>query len=307
MQSNPLMVTTQTPNAGHHRSAAVVGLSLLPIAVWWCTREAPAWVVMWAIAGAEFLALKLLTLAGFWKTAPAWRIAAYLLLWPGMNAKAFLASSLPAAQAANGQELAAAMAKLVLGLAMAAWAASHVTTASHLLVGWVGMLGIIFTLHFGLFDLASWAWRRVGVAALPIMRAPILAPSLAEFWGERWNAAFADAARRFLFRPLARRWGATRAGGLVFLVSGLVHETVISLPAHGGWGGPTLYFLLQAAGIRLEKSATGGRLGLGAGWPGWLWMLLVTAIPLPLLFHVPFVERVIVPLFQQIAKEIPSI
>ena len=293
------------PGARNRRSVAIVGLGLLPVVAWWCTREAPAWVVMWAIAGAEFFALKLLTLAGLWRSAPAWRIAAYLLLWPGMNAKAFLTSSLPAAWAATGRELAVAMAKLALGLAMAAWAASHVATASPLLVGWVGMLGIIFTLHFGLFDLASWAWRRVGVAALPIMRAPILAPSLTEFWGERWNAAFAEAARRFLFRPLAQRWGAPRAGGLVFLVSGLVHETVISLPAHGGWGGPTFYFVLQAAGIRLEKSTAGSRLGLGAGWPGWLWMLLVTALPLPLLFHVPFVERVIVPFFQQITKEVP--
>jgi hypothetical protein len=305
MQSNPVMVTAQTPGAGNRRGLAVVGLGLLPIAVWWCTREAPAWVVMWAIAGAEFFALKLLTLAGLWRTAAAWRIATYLLLWPGMNAKAFLTASLPAARAATGRELMVAIIKLAFGLAMAAWAAAHVTTVSHLLVGWVGMLGIIFTLHFGLFDFASWAWRHIGVAAMPIMRAPILATSLAEFWGERWNAAFADAARRFLFRPLARRWGAPRAGGLVFLVSGLVHETVISLPAHGGWGGPTLYFLLQAAGINLEKSAVGGRLGLGAGRPGWLWMLLVTAIPLPLLFHVPFAERVIVPFFRYIAKEVP--
>jgi hypothetical protein len=305
MQSNPTTATTQAPGADHRRSVAAVGLGLLPIAAWWCTRGAPAWTVMWAIAGTEFFALKLLTLAGLWKTAPAWRIAAYLLLWPGMNAKAFLTLSLPATRTATGRELAVAMAKLALGLAMTAWTIAHVTTASPLLVGWVGMLGIIFTLHFGLFDLASWAWRRAGVAALPIMRAPVLATSLAEFWGERWNAAFADAARRFLFRPLARRWGATRAGGLVFLVSGLVHETVISLPAHGGWGGPTLYFLLQAAGISLEKSPAGGRLGLGTGWPGWWWMLLVTAWPLPLLFHGPFIERVIVPFFQQIAKEVP--
>jgi alginate O-acetyltransferase complex protein AlgI len=305
MQSNPTTATTQAPGADHRRSVAAVGLGLLPIAAWWYTRGAPAWVVMWAIAGTEFFALKLLTLAGLWKTAPAWRIAAYLLLWPGMNAKAFLTLSLPATRTATGRELAVAMAKLALGLAMTAWTVAHVTTASHLLVGWVGMLGIIFTLHFGLFDLASWAWRRAGVTALPIMRAPVLATSLAEFWGERWNAAFADAARRFLFRPLARRLGATRAGGLVFLVSGLVHETVISLPAHGGWGGPTLYFLLQAAGISLEKSPAGGRLGLGTGWPGWWWMLLVTALPLPLLFHGPFIERAIVPFFQQIAKEVP--
>jgi hypothetical protein len=77
-----------------------------------------------------------------------------------------------------------------------------------------------------------------------------------------------------------------------------VHELVISFPARGGWGGPTLYFLLQAAGLAFEKSPAGRRLGLGAGLRGRGWTLAVTALPLPLLFHAPFAERVIAPLFR---------
>jgi alginate O-acetyltransferase complex protein AlgI len=266
----------------------------------WGTRHAPAWMTMWAIAAGQFFLLKLANLGGHWRSASKWRIAAFLLLWPGMNAGRFLRKEERGEEPPHvpRSEWLFAFAKLGFGLALATWATVHAETAAPLLVAWVGMLGIIFTLHFGLFHVASCAWRRSGIDAPPIMRSPIAARSLAEFWGERWNIAFAESARRFLLRPLARRWGVGRAGAFVFLVSGIVHETVVSLPARGGWGGPTLYFLLQAGGAALEKNALGRRIGLGAEARGRAWTLAVTALPLPLLFHAPFAERVIVPLFR---------
>jgi hypothetical protein len=193
-----------------------------------------------------------------------------------------------------------ALAKLLFGIALTAWAIARLDSTSPPLpvVAWIGMLGIIFALHFGLFHLLSCAWRAGGVDAPPIMRAPIAARSLAEFWGERWNLAFAESARRFVLRPLARRWGVAHAGAFVFLISGLVHESVISLPARGGWGGPTLYFLLQAAGLAAEKSTAGRRLGLGAGLRGRAWIFGCTALPLPLLFHASFARNIILPLLQ---------
>ena len=101
------------------------------------------------------------------------------------------------------------------------------------------------------------------------------------------------------------RRSARGAGLAVFAISGLLHETVISLPARGGWGGPTLYFLLHALGIEIEKSALGIRLGLGRGFRGWLWTLFVAVAPLPLLFHEPFVRNVIVPLYRSLAASLP--
>jgi len=274
----------------------------------------PAWIAMATLAGAEFFMLKFATLHGRGTRAAPRRVAGYLFAWPGMNAAAFLASgesrstgSLPVlpdrkrADCPRYGELACALAKLVGGLALAGWAVLHAIEASPLLVGWIGMLGIIFTLHFGVFHVVSWLWRAAGVDAPPIMRAPMAATSLTEFWGERWNVAFAESARRFIVRPLARRIGVRRAGLAVFVASGLVHETVISLPARGGWGGPTVYFLLHAFGVALEKSAWGVRVGLGRGVRGWLWTFLFTAAPLPLLFHAPFVGNVIVPLYRSLA------
>jgi alginate O-acetyltransferase complex protein AlgI len=131
------------------------------------------------------------------------------------------------------------------------------------------------------------------------------ATSLAEFWGARWNTAFAVSARRFVLRPLARRCEVRLAGLLVFLLSGLIHETVISLPARGGWGGPTSYFLLQAVGAGVERTAIGARAGLGRGLRGWAWTVGWTIAPLPLLFHGPFVRNVIVPFYRTLSALLP--
>jgi hypothetical protein len=288
------------------RFASATVILMVIVFAGWATRDLSPWVNMWALAGALFFALKLLTLTALdFKTLSLGPTSAYLLLWPGMDAKAFLFDRSKNKSGARPGELVFALLKFAGGLAAGTWAAIHVGTAHPLLIGWVGMIGIIFTLHFGLLHLISWFWRRAGVNAPPIMRAPIASDSLASFWGGRWNAAFADAARRFLFKPTVRWLGVLGSGALVFVVSGLIHEVVVSLPARGGWGGPTLYFCLQGAGIALEKSAIGKRLNLGSGFRGWFWTLIVTAAPLPLLFHLPFVYRVIVPFFQTLHDSLP--
>lgn len=74
------------------------------------------------------------------------------------------------------------------------------------------------------------------------MRQPARACSLAEFWGRRWNTAFHELVHRYTFRPLLRKASARPALLLVFLLSGLVYELVISFPARGGYGLPTGYF-----------------------------------------------------------------
>jgi alginate O-acetyltransferase complex protein AlgI len=127
------------------------------------------------------------------------------------------------------------------------------------------------------------------------MQAPLLATSLSEFWGRRWNLAFRDLVHAYLFRPLAPRIGATYAMLAVFLASGIMHDLVITLPARGGWGGPTLYFLIQAAGALAERSRRGRRLGLGSGIVGRLFSGALLVLPLPLLFPAAFVERVVLP------------
>ena len=85
---------------------------------------------------------------------------------------------------------------------------------------------------------------------------------------------------------------------LVFLLSGLVHELVISVPARGGYGLPTGYFLLQGLGVAAEHTRVGRRIGLGHGWRGWLFTMLVTAAPAFWLFHPPFIRNLILPMLK---------
>jgi alginate O-acetyltransferase complex protein AlgI len=127
------------------------------------------------------------------------------------------------------------------------------------------------------------------------MRAPLLSHSLGEFWGRRWNTAFNHLVATFLFRPLNRKFGARAATMLVFLASGFVHDLVISIPARGGYGLPTLYFLLQGAGVLFEHTRLARRLRIDGGFRGWLFTVIIAGGPAFWLFHPPFIHNVILP------------
>jgi hypothetical protein len=254
----------------------------------------PAWAVMWILCGSIFAGCKWIT----WRRAsvgqfPAARQAAYLIAWPGMDAEAFLGGSTGRRPARRewlrGGAMAGAGGALFFGAARLAGASRPV------LAGWIGIVGLVLILHFGAFHLLSCAWRDSGVDAAPLMCAPLRSATLAEFWGRRWNTAFRDLTHRFVFVPLAARLGPRPAVLAGFVVSGVIHDVVISWPAGGGFGGPTVYFAAQGLGLLGERSARGRRLGLGGGWRGRTFTLAVLVAPLPLLCHVPFVTRIIVP------------
>ena len=161
---------------------------------------------------------------------------------------------------------------------------------SALLAGWLGMTGIILVLHFGVFKCLGLVWRALGIPATPLMRAPICSRSLSEFWGRRWNTGFSIPARRYLMEPIARKFGTVAGLLAVFLVSGLVHELVISVPAGAGYGLPTLYFLIQAGALIVERKTGANR----------FLTILTVAAPAFVLFHPPFVHCVIIPFLKAI-------
>jgi alginate O-acetyltransferase complex protein AlgI len=194
----------------------------------------------------------------------------------------------------------AAFAKMLFGAALIWACARFFVVNQQLLAGWIGMTGLVFMLHFGFFHVQELIWRRAGIAVGPIMRAPILSQSLAEFWGQRWNLAFSQLAHDFGFMPLRRRLGIAGATITVFAGSGLIHELVISVPARGGYGLPTIYFLIQGLGVVFERTTFAKQTGLGRGWRGRLFMAICTIGPVFWLFHPIFVRNVILPMLHAI-------
>jgi len=301
--SSPVRETKQTAPKVEQGSWWIgwLPIGVFPLSSVACRNRLPPWVFMWALSFAIFLSLKWLT---WWRARarvahPAWRSAAYLCAWPGMDAEDFLDERQHVSRPAPATWLWAVI-ETALGAFLLWRTARSVPQEDPLIRGWLGMFGLILLLHFGSFQLIALAWRTLGVDAKPIMSAPLRATSLAEFWGKRWNLGFRQLSYELIFRPLHRTLGVEAAGLLVFLVSGLIHDLVISLPARAGYGLPTAYFLLQGTGITIEHTGFGKRLGLGQGARGWVFMAVVITAPVYWLFHPWFVMRVIIPFMQAI-------
>lgn len=260
------------------------------------------WALMWGLAISIYFGLKWLT---WWKARAqiphaGWRSLAYVFAWPGMDAPSFLDETKGPAAIPRSRDWIWAGAKVAFGASLL-WIVARTPPAGQALVrGWVGMLGLIFLLHFGTFELAALSWEAIGIDAQPIMSAPLSSSSLSEFWGRRWNLGFRQLAHDLVFAPLHKRFGIDAAGFAVFVLSGVIHDLVISVPARGGYGLPTVYFTLQGLGVMIERSRHGRKIGLGRGGMGRLFMALFTLGPLFWLFHPPFVLRVIIP-FMKVA------
>ncbi len=272
-------------------------LLILPVAVLLGTpTDVPRWAFMWLLAFAIFAGWKWLT----WRRTPVrgvpwWQHVGYLLAWPGLDAKTFLRPDRSLALRPPVREWAFAVFKMLLGAAIF-WGIGRLLPADQdLLLGWGGMVGLIFLLHCGAFHVLSCAWRAAGVEAQPLMNWPIASQSVSEFWSRRWNTAFRDLTHRFLFRPLTAKLGTRGAVVAGFVFSGLIHDLVISVPASGGYGGPTLFFIWQGLALLVERSKLGKVIGLGQGVRGWLFTFVVLVVPAYLLFHPPFVRNVILP------------
>jgi Membrane bound O-acyl transferase family len=113
---------------------------------------------------------------------------------------------------------------------------------------------------------------------LPHGASPPLARSVSDFWGRRWNVWVSDWFRQIIFFPLQAH--PVVALLLVFLTSGVLHELVINVPLYvvtgrNCFGSMSLYFLLQALGILIERRSRHRRLRLLL-----MWLFVFGAAPL---------------------------
>ena len=156
------------------------------------------------------------------------------------------------------------------------------------------LTGLSLVLHFGLFNLLAGLWRLVGVNCRALFRAPLLSGSLSEFWSRRWNLAFSEMTAVAVYRPLNWLIGKRLAGMMAFLFSGMLHELVISVPVKAGYGLPMAYFALHALALQIEIQLERAGMPISNGnWCGRLWTALWILVPLPMLFHMPFLEGVV--------------
>lgn len=279
--------------ARSHWISAIIGFAALLILS--AVLVGLPWIRMWLLAAGVYFGFKAFVLM---KTpSPADGTLEWLLFCPTLNLTGFLRKS--SVESRHALRLAlSGLLNLALGAPLL-WIVARHFAETPMAAAWVGMTGLIFMMHFGGFHLITAFWMRRGRCVEPLMKCPVAAVSLADFWGRRWNTAFRDAMNLLVFRPVAGHWNARTAQWLVFLLSGLLHELVVSVPAGGGWGGPTLYFLLQAAGMDLHR-----RLRIPRGIASRLWALAFLLAPVGLLFHTPFIHRVMLPFFQTL-KALP--
>lgn len=276
-------------------------LAVFPLCALTLSNRLPPWAFMWTLAFTIYAGLKW---ASWWRVVSSipvkgWRSTIYLLAWPGMDATTFLKPTSKIPRPGAWSWFVAVFASLAGGILL--WgAARHLPSSRPLLRGWTGMLGIILLLHFGTFKLLALFWQTLGIDAQPIMNFPLRSTSLGEFWGKRWNLGFRQLAFDLVFARLHKRLGGGTAAFLVFVLSGLIHDLVISVPSRGGHGLPTVYFVIQGIGAAFERSAFGRQLGIRSGLRGWLFTMAFTAGPAFWLFHPWFVHRVIIPFMEAI-------
>lgn len=271
------------------------------------TRE-PAGLRMLAIVGGLLYAMKAVVAvearADGMPALSVWRWLGFAAAWPGMRPAIFC----PAIRrrCAGGWRLVGrGLLRAGCGLALVglAWAAWHrhprwlPTDAARVAATILLLPGLSLILHFGIFNVAAGLWRLAGVDARPLFRGPLAARSLGEFWSQRWNVAFSEMTTLGIYRPLSAACGRRPALVAAFLASGVLHELAISVPVLAGFGLPLAYFSLHGMLVFVEHVlAKAGRPVRGWGPAAHAWVLGWLVVPLPILFHRPFLRGVVWPL-----------
>lgn len=152
----------------------------------------------------------------------------------------------------------------------------------HLFGGVAAVVGLVQAV----IDLVRLVHAALGVHVPPIQREPLLATSVRDFWGRRWNRTVSDWLRRYVFAPLARRGHPVLGLVAAFGVSGAFHFYIVIVPLGIAEGLiMAAFFLVQVPLIFIERRALAeaGRLERR------LFAIFGLAATSPL-FTIPFVE-----------------
>ena len=151
-----------------------------------------------------------------------------------------------------------------------------VRTVIRLMCGIILLTGIMTLLS----DLTRFGHHAVGIEVPPNQRAPILAQSVREFWGKRWNRFVSEWLSQFIFLPMVRRRRPVLGLFGAFCVSALMHSwlAVVALDSRAALT-MGMFFVLQGVFVVAET-----RLRLNT-WPApaaRAWTILAVLSPSPL-------------------------
>lgn len=212
--------------------------------------------------------------------------AIYFTLWPGMDPERLAQRKPP--EKGTGQRFGRGLTLTICGPIATVLIAIFQPNLSEEATCWLGIAALILTVHFGFSEILTSLLRLANRPVKPLFDNPLAARTLSDFWTKRWNLAYVEMNRRLFMPALTKRLGLKPAVFATFLISGLLHEMAISYPAGQGYGLPLAYFAIQGVGVLIERRAK-----LRSRIFAWL----VISAPLPLLFHAPFRETLILPLF----------
>jgi hypothetical protein len=227
-----------------------------------------------------------------------WRRLLAFFVWMGLQPRPFLPSYSPPAN--QPRPTWSGFLLNVLTGAVLLWGVPLLfPPGTPLLVrAWTGLVGWGFLRLFAGFDAWALIFRLLGFPVEKPWVNPMAATSLRDFWGVRWNRFMSGMMRDLLFIPLARHIGVIAATVAVFVYSGVLHEFV-SVLARSGYGGPTLYFLIQGIAFLLEGTRFGQRVLVGSRLVGRCWTTLVVIGPVALVVPPTFLYEVIVPILRE--------
>jgi alginate O-acetyltransferase complex protein AlgI len=232
-----------------------------------------------------------------WARLTRLRLLAYCV-WIGTQPKQFL----PGKRLAAGAPVPTVpgfLFNVLTGVALL-WILPYLLPAStpRMVRFWIALIGLGFLELVARCDFWALVFRAMSFPVEKLWDCPIAATSLGDFWGRRWNRMVPGILREVIFMPVARRAGARIALLVVFLYSGLYHE-IISFVARSGYGGPTLYFLVQYLGVAIENSRA-GRWLRGRPWlsRGWTWAVVI--LPVGLIVQPTLVEGYLIPMLVKI-------
>jgi hypothetical protein len=202
-------------------------------------------------------------------------IGLFLLAWPGISVSGF--TERKELDPATGSRFFEAWMTFLFGLGILV-AASLIGRGDSTFLNYVALFSVLLIIHLGLLEVIADGIRLLGFWPRSLFDRPYLAVSLRDFWSVRWNRAFVDMNKIFIKSQLSPKVPLAILTFSIFAVSGFLHEMGISYADGISWGRPMFYFIIQGAGMELEKRYRFPRALV------WAWILL----PSPFLFTPDF-------------------